>query len=167
MDSADVDPQMLLDKFVKDLEFRMTEHSGVHLHLDWPVLRMLGVPRSDPSAMAVANAMAAGFERCFLEDEGFGDELAQFMRGECTDKDLLKSSANHRGRMTTANFIIGVDYLAGDKRTLARKHFQAAVDTNFFLYYVYRWSLAFLERVDDPKWLPWLRNNSGQEPADL
>jgi serine/threonine protein kinase len=46
--------------------------------------------------------------------------------------------------------------LAEGRRAEAGAFFRRSMDTGVFYFYEYLWSRAFLARIDDPDWLPWV-----------
>ncbi|HLJ95913.1 MAG TPA: protein kinase [Gemmataceae bacterium] len=88
-------------------------------------------------------------------DRWYHDVLA--FHAELMDADaLLEKAGDSRYNQCEAHFYIGLRRLAEGKRAEAKTCFRHAMATGIFFYYEYIWSRAFLARMDDPDWLPWV-----------
>ena len=82
--------------------------------------------------------------------------LAEFMqRKPVSLETAIKATQSNRVRAEYF-FALGVDRLAVGEREEARAFFQDCLDTGYYEFFVYWWSSLFLNRIDDPNWLPWL-----------
>ena len=86
--------------------------------------------------------------------------------GENQRSDLIGPFDGRRFEVAHGHFLIAIDRLSRGDRTGARQSFQKVIDTNVPRYYVSWWSEAFLERLEDPNWIPWLPNPSEPEGED-
>jgi tetratricopeptide (TPR) repeat protein len=74
-------------------------------------------------------------------------------------KELLKRAGNSQFNLCEAYFYIGLARLAEGRRAEAKECFRSSLDTGVFTFYEYSWSRAFLARIDDPDWPPWVPPN--------
>lgn len=72
-------------------------------------------------------------------------------RGSATEK-----AGENRFSQCEAHFYIGLRRLVEGKRSEAKACFRRTMDTGAFLYEECVWSRAFLARIDDPAWMPWI-----------
>lgn len=82
--------------------------------------------------------------------------LLAFQCGLIDDGALLKNAGEHRCNQCEGHFYIGLRRLAEGKRSEAKVRFRHVIDTGVFMYEEYFWSRAFLARIDDPAWMPWV-----------
>jgi hypothetical protein len=82
--------------------------------------------------------------------------LLAFQCGLMDGEALLKKAGENRCNQCEAHFYIGLRRLAEGKRSEAKACFRRVLDTGVFLYEEYFWSRAFLARIDDPAWMPWV-----------
>ena len=83
-------------------------------------------------------------------------EILAFHAGLIDAEELLKKAGESRFNQCEAHFYIGLGKLAEGNRAEAKVYFRRSVDTGIFIYVEYMWSRAFLARIDDPDWLPWM-----------
>ena len=88
-------------------------------------------------------------------DRWYHDLLA-FHCGSMDEEALLKKADENRFNQCEAHFYIGLRRLGEGKRSEAKACFRRVLETGVFLYEEYIWSRAFLARIDDPAWMPWL-----------
>ena len=72
-----------------------------------------------------------------------------------------RSAAVGRFFTAYAHYVVAFDALSRGERHEAREHLYLATQTGDFQNGIFWWSKAFLSRIDDPNWLPWLDD----EPA--
>jgi hypothetical protein len=90
--------------------------------------------------------------------------LLDYDCGEISAEQLLESAGTSRWQLIEAHFAIGVDLLSDGDRRGAAEHFQRCTDTYVLEYMEYKWSRAFLERLQrDPTWPPWIPVKEGDE----
>jgi serine/threonine protein kinase len=83
-------------------------------------------------------------------------ELLAFHCGLIDEGALLKKAGENRCNQCETHFYIGLRRLAEGKRLEAKACFRRVLDTGVFLYEEYFWSRAFLARIDDSAWMPWV-----------
>jgi lipoprotein NlpI len=83
-------------------------------------------------------------------------DLLAFHAGRIEDAELLRKAGEFRYNQCEAHFYIGLGKLAEGKRGEAKACFRRSMDTGIFFFCEYRYSRAFLARIDDPNWLPWI-----------
>ncbi|MFO0810339.1 MAG: protein kinase [Gemmataceae bacterium] len=88
-------------------------------------------------------------------DRWYHDLLA-FQCGSMDEEALRKKAGENRFNQCEAHFYIGLRRWAEGKRSDAKACFRRVMDTGVFLYEEYVWSRAFLARIDDPAWMPWV-----------
>ncbi len=124
----------------------------IYRHFDIWALQLLGKP-ADAKKFA---------EETWSATRQFEDTWPLFLVGnltfqEITEDGLIKACSGDRGALVHAYFSLGVNCLSQGDWIAARRHFENAVKTDQFPFYVHSWSAAFLKRMDDdPNWLPWL-----------
>jgi hypothetical protein len=145
--------QGLASEFRIGLDQRQQGFSGTYLLFDWTVLRMLG---EHDGLHEVAQGFRDAYARVPHREPWV--DIADYMLGAVSPDGLVDRCQQSRAAKSYAHFVVAIDMLAGGDRCAARRHFEACVATHSFTYYSYFWSLAFLDRLDDPQWLPWLPN---------
>ncbi|MEM7473504.1 MAG: serine/threonine-protein kinase [Planctomycetota bacterium] len=83
-------------------------------------------------------------------------EWSKFLSGRHNDPNRLLDASDTTFDLAYSHFFIAFKALSENDRALAKKHFRATVSTNRFELFAYYFSEAFLERIDDPDWLPWI-----------
>ena len=84
-------------------------------------------------------------------------KLLDYNCGELTDQQLLQEAGSFRWDQCEAHFFMAMTKLADGNRAGAREHFRQCIATGVFRFYDYRWSRAFLSRMErDPTWPPWI-----------
>jgi hypothetical protein len=86
--------------------------------------------------------------------------LGEFLSGRIDSAALQEQCGTSGKGRQFANFAIAVRLLAEDDRSGAERHFRETINTNGTYFYTHWWAEAFLQRLSDPDWLPWLRNQS-------
>jgi tetratricopeptide (TPR) repeat protein len=77
--------------------------------------------------------------------------------GELTDQQLLQAAGSSRWDQCEGHFYMALAKLADGNRAGAREHFRQCLATGVFTCGEYRWSRAFLARMEkDPAWPPWI-----------
>ena len=71
-------------------------------------------------------------------------------------EELLKKAGESRFNQCEGYFYIGLRRLADGQRPEAKACFSRAFETGVFSYGECIISRAFLARIDDPDWLPWI-----------
>ena len=140
-------------QFLADLQHRIA-HSSSKFYLlhDWAALKMLG-------EQGQAKRVAEILYDSSVDRNLWAEEVActDFMRGHQTDPIALLEKCHDSQIFTAyAHFVIAFDSLSRGDRADAEHHFAAAGQTGDFQNSAFWWSRAFLSRVDDPAWLPWL-----------
>jgi tetratricopeptide (TPR) repeat protein len=87
---------------------------------------------------------------------GWYHELLAFHTGLLNADQLLEKAGELRSNQCEAHYYIGLRKLAEGKRTEAKACFKRASETNCYMFPECCWSRAFLARIDDPAWLPWI-----------
>ncbi len=86
---------------------------------------------------------------------GWYHDVLAFQAGLIGEAELLKKAGESRYNQCEAYFYSGMRKLAQGKRAEAKACFHHSMATGvFFIEYI--WSRAFLARIDDPDWLPWV-----------
>ena len=85
--------------------------------------------------------------------------MAEYLLGKLSVEQLLSVLRESRGICSYAHLIIAANKIVEGDRTAAEKHLRESVDSGFYHYYAPNWSKAFLRRIQDPTWLPWLPPN--------
>jgi tetratricopeptide (TPR) repeat protein len=83
--------------------------------------------------------------------------MLAFHAGSISAEELLKKAGESRSRQCEAYFYIGLAKLGEGNRGKAKTCFRRSMNTGMFINYEYFWSRAFLARVEDPEWLPWVK----------
>jgi lipoprotein NlpI len=79
--------------------------------------------------------------------------LADFEAGDLAEEGLLTIAGKSEWNLCEAHFYIGMKRLARGDRVGARAELQKSADTPVIMFFEYRWSKAFLKRMDaDPRW---------------
>ena len=130
------------------------DQQGIFAHHDWAVARLLKLDD-------VARQKGEYFHKLAITlHHDYSDEyvpLARYMRGEDVPPEVgLKQPADSNRFVAETSFLLGVDRLAKGERDQAKRFFKDCLETGYYEFFVYWWSQAFLERVDDDQWLPWL-----------
>ena len=150
---ADLDKMMTED----DLRLRVhntlgnrTEIPMVLSVFDWTLYRLLndreGMQRSTKG----------------LRELGRGTDMrswvlhADFMDGTEGSADKMLRASEDRFSLAYGHYYAAFDALANGDRTTAKRHFEQVLATNQYECHGNMWSKAFLKRIDDPSWLPWL-----------
>jgi tetratricopeptide (TPR) repeat protein len=87
---------------------------------------------------------------------GWYHELLAFHTGLLDADQLLEKAGELRSNQCEAHYYIGLRKLAEGKRTEAKACFTRSFGTNVYIFPECCWSRAFLARIDDPAWLPWI-----------
>lgn len=81
----------------------------------------------------------------------------QFLAGESSRQEFLDRAAASGKLRGTAHYWIGSRCLAQGDRETAAEHFARSVETRTHWWLGFRWSRAFLARLEaDPHWPPWI-----------
>jgi serine/threonine protein kinase len=88
--------------------------------------------------------------------DGWYHDLLAFQCGSMDEATLLKRAGENRCNQCEAHCYIGLRRLAEGNRSGARACFRRVLNTPVFLYDEFIWSRAFLARIDDPAWMPWV-----------
>jgi tetratricopeptide (TPR) repeat protein len=122
---------------------------GPHL-----LLRLLG---RKPQAEEVCRQIRARLTGPFPDRPEWNKKLLDYNCGELTDEQLLQGAGSSRWDQCEAHFVMAMRKLADGNRANAREHFRQCIATGVFRFYEYRWSRAFLSRMEkDPNWPPWI-----------
>jgi hypothetical protein len=79
--------------------------------------------------------------------------LVEFEAGMRSEEDILKESEASQWNRCEVHFYIGLMRLSKGDRAGARVEFEKCLDTPVYFFFEYRWSRAFLKRMDaDPRW---------------
>jgi tetratricopeptide (TPR) repeat protein len=73
-----------------------------------------------------------------------------------SEDELLRAAGRCRPMLCEAHFQIGLRHLADRDRPGARHHFEKCSGTRVFLYWDHKWARAFLGRLEEPGWPPWI-----------
>jgi serine/threonine protein kinase len=85
-------------------------------------------------------------------------QILSYLCADLPAAELLQAAGSSRGNECEGHYCIALTLLADGDRDGARQHFTAAVATGYFVFTEYRWSRAFLSRMDhDPSWPPWIQ----------
>jgi tetratricopeptide (TPR) repeat protein len=88
-------------------------------------------------------------------DRWYHDLLA-FHAGLIDTEELLTKVGESRFNQCEGYCYIGLRKLAEGKRADAKVWFMRSIETGLYFYNEYIWCRAFLARIDDPEWLPWV-----------
>ena len=83
-------------------------------------------------------------------------DMLAFHAGSISAEELLKKAGESRSRECDAYFYLGLAKLGEGNRKEAKAYFRRTMNTGMFSDVEYCWSRAFLARIDDPEWLPWV-----------
>ena len=146
------DRQALAESFISGAMSRAKTDSPSrgHLVFDWTVLRMLG-----------ENEAASDTVRAFRSSASPNPDkvakLADYMDGSnLNEQHLLENCSDMQVYLAYANYIIAIRKLSEGDRQGAKKHFNQVLAARDYQNYFHWWSRAFLTRVCEPKWLPWI-----------
>ena len=160
IDTADASPEQFLDlqnKYRKLLNDPQRDSRGLFGHHDWAIARILLLDeiatQRGESFREVIMTLNYDYANDFLP-------LAKYLSGDRTVEpdDIIRGLENSNRLFAENLFLLGVDSLANGNRLQARRHFEDCLATNYYEFFVYWWSQAMLERLDDENWLPWLPN---------
>jgi lipoprotein NlpI len=83
-------------------------------------------------------------------------DVLDFHAGSISAEELLKKAGESRSMQSDAYFYIGLARLGEGNREEAKACFRRCMNSGMFSDVEYCWSRAFLARIDDPEWLPWV-----------
>jgi hypothetical protein len=87
--------------------------------------------------------------------EAWSDALIAYNCGDRTDEQLLAAAGASVWSQCEAHYHIALRRLAAGNREAAREHFRKSADTHVPYFHEYRWSRAFLARLEkDSTWPP-------------
>jgi tetratricopeptide (TPR) repeat protein len=130
--------------------------SGAALGLAPAFLQLLGPQSREKSRQAARDIRERSGHLIPTWRERWYHHLLDF-HADLIDADkLLKKAGESRFSQCEAHFYVGLRQLAEGKRAEAKASFRRSIDTGIFFYIEYIWSRAFLARLDDPDWLPWV-----------
>ncbi|MCA9151551.1 MAG: serine/threonine protein kinase [Planctomycetales bacterium] len=154
--ATESDLETLQQKYASQLSKPGRDDQGIFAHHDWALARLLKLD-------AVAKQRSERFrELCDtipLDIAASHKPIADYMCGrlDLTAAESQIKSATHSNRvLAEAYFAFAIGRLADGDRKEARRLFEACLSTDYYEYFVYWWSIAFLERLEDKTWLPWL-----------
>jgi hypothetical protein len=87
----------------------------------------------------------------------------EFLAGKMSKEKLLKVADGHRQLLCQAHRLIGMKSVGEHKREAAERQFQLCVDTRMFFFDSFRWSRAFLRRMEDWQWPHWVEAGAESE----
>ena len=141
------------------------DNQGIFAHHDWSVARLL-------DEKAVAQKLGKVFRDICntlpIEIAAQHGPLADYMIGDidnATAEARIRQLASSNRVLVEAFFALGVGRLAAGERSEAKRLFEASISTGYYEFFVYWWAKAFLEKLDDPNWLPWLPNDGSLSSA--
>ncbi len=140
--------ESILATYKGDLENKSTNS---YMIFDWGVLKLL----LDDHAATMYGMRLRDLMRDTPDAVGH-DHLYAFVGGEIGPSELRSEIGRNRSFDCMAYFLLGIEALAAGGRAEARKSFEACVRTDYFNFYAYHLSRAFLVRLKDPQWLPWI-----------
>lgn len=118
------------------------------------LLRYLG---RNPQAEEACRQIRARLTGPFPFRAEWNKKLLDYNCGELGDEQLLRAAGSSRWDQCEGHFNMALMKLADGNRVGAREHFRQSMATGVFNFYEYRWSRAFLSRMDkDPTWPPWI-----------
>jgi hypothetical protein len=117
---------------------------------DWTICHLLG--EEDLAQKAADDFLAAAKDL----NKTTWLQVGGFMKGPVKEDELIAACRDRRFELAHAHYAVAIDHLANGRHGLARESFQNVLETNKYRHYVYQWSVVFLERLEDPAWLPWL-----------
>jgi serine/threonine protein kinase len=151
--------QALQQKYAPLLSQPGRDELGIFAHHDWAVARLLKLD-------VVAQQRGLDFRNLCrslpLDIAAMHEPLAAYMSGEIDSaiaEARIRTTAQSNRVLAEAYFALAVGQLADGNRAEAKRLFEACISTDYYEFFVYWWSQAFLERVDDDQWLPWLTRN--------
>ena len=85
-------------------------------------------------------------------------ESNRYYHGDLTDEEFLAKAGAYSVPRCHANFAVGLRQLANGNREMAKRHFEAALQTGRYRFLGWIWSRAFLQRMEAdpafPNWIP-------------
>jgi hypothetical protein len=129
---------------------RSRDQKTVQRYNDWTICRLLGESELAEDAVDGFIEGAEALKKEVWLNHG------RFMRGEIGAEQLVAACKGRRFEVAHAHFLVAMDYLSQGDRSRAKKSFQSVLDANCCRLFVSWWSEIFLERLEDPNWLPWL-----------
>jgi tetratricopeptide (TPR) repeat protein len=115
---------------------------------------LLGKPAE---ARRVARDVRAHTWTITPQRQSFNERYRAYARGEnTTAEELLRSAGDLRSCRCSAHLLIGLTRLAAGDRGSARQHLGEAVATQDYFNNDYTLSRAFLARMNDSAWPPWI-----------
>jgi hypothetical protein len=154
--ASESDLQALQQKYAPLLSQPGRDEQGTFAHHDWAVARLLTLD-------SVAKQRGMDFRKLCktlpLDIAAMHEPVADYMSGEidsATAEARIRGTAQSNRVLAEAYFSLAVGQLADSNRAEAKRLFEACLSTDYYEFFVYWWSQAFLQRVDDDQWLPWL-----------
>ena len=155
--ASEVDLPDLQEKYSDQMSNPDRDQRGVFAHHDLAIARLLKLDKQliyERAKVLEQFAIELGHDYTHKYIS-----LAQYMQGHPIDpmRDLSSGPGFNRV-FVEFYFLLAVDQLASGDRDQAKQFFHKAIDTGYYEFAVYWWSVAMLEKLDDPHWLPWLPN---------
>ena len=84
--------------------------------------------------------------------------IAKRMAGsdELSDSEILSEITLDEARVN-ATYWLGIDHLSRNEREEAQECFKQTMECGRFRMWAYKWAWIFHARLEDPKWLPWIK----------
>jgi serine/threonine protein kinase len=93
------------------------------------------------------------------------EHILEYEVGKLSAEQLIAIAGNSQWNLCEGHFYIALKELSQGDRQGAREHFRLSLATPVIRFYEYRWSRAFLRRMEaDPNWPAWIKANAA---ADL
>ena len=141
------------------------DKDGPFAHHDWSVAKLLAMPNVANERAIRLNQITFDIDLDAAKDYR---ELVEYLLGNEKDPEKHLRDVTSNNILAEHYFILAVDQLAHDDRSKAKEYFQKVIDTDHYHYFVYWWSVAFLEKLESDKeenWLPWLKQVSPNRPG--
>jgi serine/threonine protein kinase len=118
------------------------------------LLRYLG---RKTEAEEICREIRARLKGPFPSRPEWNKKLLDYNCGDLTDQQLLRAAGSSCLDQCEGHFHIALTKLADGDRAGTREHFRKVIDTGTFSAFEFRWSRAFLSRMEvDPNWPPWI-----------
>ena len=86
--------------------------------------------------------------------------------GRVTAEELDAAASSSKLQASGTDFLVGMSFLSRGERDAAKKRFKRSVGAGTHWQTQYRWSRAFLARMErDPHWPPWIPGSRSPRPA--
>lgn len=156
-DAEQADLQGLQTEFKERLEIEHRDRNGLFAHWDWAVARILQLDEIAIQRGQYGERLIQKVDYEFIHEWA---PLIHYMARNNDDPTAHLDELTSNRVLVEHYFLLGIDQLANGNRIKAAEFFQNAIDTDYYQFFAYWWSVAFLEKLEndpDEEWLPWLK----------